>query len=110
MSDRTHEAFAASGLTAEEATRLRRFLDEDGRLKQWPARRAIQLAALRWLATHFAVSRRYTQQEIDATIQDLHSFADWVFLRRELIDARLLDRTDDGRAYWKVPPAPPSEH
>lgn len=99
--------YAAAGLTPEEAARLRRFMDEDGhRLLQYPARRRIQLLALRWLAAHFELERTYSQREVDEQIQGLHGFADWVFLRRELIDARLLDRTDDGRSYWRRMPVP----
>jgi hypothetical protein len=91
----------AAGLPAADAAVLRRFLDEEGRLRQWPARRRIQLFALRWLIAHFERDHRYTQAEVDAMLQDLHGFADWVFLRRELVDARLLDRTTDGREYWR---------
>lgn len=103
------DVLAAAGLDAEIAARLSRFLDDDGRLKQWPAKRRIQLAALRWLATHFTPARRYTQKDVDEILQDRHSFADWVSLRRELIEARFLGRTPDGREYWKLEP-PPTAH
>lgn len=103
------DPFAAAGLTPQESTRLRRFLDEDGRLRQYPSKRSTQLAALRWLATHFEHARHYTQKDVDEILQDLHSFADWVLLRRELIDAGLLDRTRDCSTYWK-PPRRPTQH
>ncbi|WP_224241077.1 DUF2087 domain-containing protein [Hyalangium gracile] len=32
-------------------------------------------------------------------------FNDWALLRRDLYDAKRVDRSPDGRRYWKVAPA-----
>lgn len=106
MNDAITDPLASAGLTPEESRRLRPFLDDGGRLRQWPAKRSTQLSALRWLATHFDPARQYTEKDVDAILQDLHSFADWALLRRDMIDAGLLGRTRDCRRYWKTAPTP----
>jgi len=105
MNDAMIDPLADAGLTPEETRRLRPFMD-GARLRQWPAKRSTQLAALRWMATHFDSARQYTEKDVDAILQDLHSFADWALLRRDMIEAGLLGRTRDCRAYWKPAPRP----
>ena len=58
--------------------KLSHYLDAEGRLKAWPSKRTDLLKAL-------------------------HTFGDWALLRRDLYDARIIDRSPDGRRYWKVP-------
>jgi chloramphenicol O-acetyltransferase type A len=81
---------------------VRRFFDAAGLLKQWPAKRKIQLLVLAHLARLFELGRRYREREINALLRSAHSYEDWVSLRRALIDARMLDREGDGSAYWRV--------
>lgn len=38
-----------------------------------------------------------------------HGFGDRALLRRSLIDGKLVERTLDGRAYWRVEREPPPE-
>lgn len=87
-----------------DSARLRPFLDAAGRVRQWPVKRARQLVLLDWLATTFEPGRRYTEQEVNAHLNALHTFGDWALLRRELCDLRLLARESDGSAYWRVAP------
>lgn len=81
--------------------RLPRFLDAEGRLKQWPTRRRDQLAALERLAGLFEPGRRYTEREVNELLQSHHTFGDWALLRRELFDFRFVDRLRDGSSYWR---------
>ncbi|AKJ00863.1 Hypothetical protein AA314_02489 [Archangium gephyra] len=47
----------------------------------------------------------WSERELNELLKALHTFGDWALLRRDLYDARLLDRSLDGRRYWKVPKA-----
>jgi len=76
------------------------FLDESGRLIQYPARRAKQLVALKYLATKFEPERRYTEKEVNDLLNQWHMFKDWALLRRDLHDSGFLGRSVDGSAYW----------
>ncbi len=77
-----------------------RFLDEEGRIKQLPARREPRLAVLSYLADKFEC-RDYTEKEVNAIIESWHTFGDYFVLRRELIDSGLMHREPDGSRYWK---------
>jgi len=91
-------------MTPMTAPRIRPFLDDAGRIRQWPVKRGKQLALLGWLATTFERDRRYTEKEVNAHLNAYHTFGDWALLRRELCDLRLLAREADGSAYWRVDP------
>lgn len=82
---------------------IRRYFDDENRLVQWPAfkRKIARATVLRWLTEHFETGRDYDEREVNAILNDLHTFADPALLRRELFDAGLLDRTRDVRRYWR---------
>jgi len=84
---------------------LKDFLDELGRLKRWPSPRkqkAAQRLALEFLITKFDLHRRYTEKEVNTLLNESHTFGDAALLRRELIEAHLLERLRDGSAYWRA--------
>lgn len=85
---------------------LRPFVDDDGRLTQWPARQKVQKQATAFLARRFELGREYTEREVNALLQDAHTFADWAMLRRVLFDWCFLDREADGSRY-RLRNAPP---
>ncbi|GHU71731.1 hypothetical protein AGMMS49992_06270 [Clostridia bacterium] len=76
------------------------FMDDDGRLKQYPARRGKQLIALDYLASKFENGKRYAEREVNELLNTWHTFGDWALLRRDLIDIGLLGRNADGSEYW----------
>jgi len=80
---------------------VRSFFDEDGRLKQWPAKYSKKLLALEILAEKFETGRKYTEIEINAILNASHTYNDPVSLRRSLIEMGVLARTQDGKEYWK---------
>lgn len=88
---------------------LRGFLDGEGRVTQFPARRKKRLAALRYLAGKFAPGRVYTEREVNEVLLFWHTFRDPATLRRELYDFHFLNRTPDGRAYALADPQPTPE-
>jgi hypothetical protein len=94
----------ADDARADQPAALRRFLDPQGRLTQFPAKREDRMLVLRYLAAKFEAGREYTEPEVNAIINQWHSYGDHASLRRELFDIRLLDRTTDGARYWLASP------
>lgn len=88
---------------------LRGFLDAEGRVTQFPARRKKQLAVLQYLAGKFAPSIIYTEREVNEVLLAWHTFRDPATLRRELYDFHFLNRTPDGRTYELADPQPTLE-
>jgi len=82
--------------------RLQRFLDEDGRLDQWPAKRTMQLEALEYLASRFEPGKSYTEREVNDILNHWHTFGDWALLRRALVDNEFLRRKRDGSDYRRA--------
>ena len=78
---------------------LRNFLDGDGKLTAFPAKRKMKIYCLFYLAQKFETEKEYTEQEINNVLLDWHTFADPATLRRELYDYRFLDRSLDGKVY-----------
>ena len=78
------------------------FLNGEGKITQLPARGKAKRAVLEYLAAKFELSRDYTEQEVNELCGQWHTFGDYFLLRRELIDNALMDRTRDGRKYWRV--------
>jgi len=83
--------------------KLSRYLDEEGRLKGWPSRRAHQLEALQYVAARLPTGVEWSERELNELLKSLHTFGDWALLRRDLYEVKLLDRSLDGSRYWKVP-------
>ena len=81
--------------------RLQKFLDKQGRVKDWPAKPVMQRLVLDYLASKFVLGKIYNEKEVNAILGDYHTFNDPALLRRELIMKDLLDRTPDGNKYWK---------
>ncbi len=78
---------------------LRNFLDGDGKLVAFPAKRKMKIYALFYLSEKFEENRDYTEREINDLLLSWHTFGDPATLRRELYDYRFLDRSRDGKVY-----------
>ena len=78
---------------------LRNFLNPDGMLTAFPAKRKMKLFALLYLAQKIPADTDYTEREINDLLLGWHTFADPATLRRELYDYRFLDRSRDGKVY-----------
>ena len=78
---------------------LANFLDQEGRLVKFPARRAMQQEALAYLAETFPPEREYGEREVNELLNRWHTFGDPATLRRALYDGRFLDRDPYGRSY-----------
>lgn len=78
---------------------LRHFMDANGKLTAFPAKRKMKVYCLFYLAQKFEPEKDYTEQEINNVLLDWHTFADPATLRRELYDYGFLDRSRDGKVY-----------
>ena len=78
---------------------LRPFIDEQGRLTQWPARQKIQRQAIDYFATRFEAGREYREREVNDLLNQWHTFGDWALLRRLLFDWGYMDRESNGTRY-----------
>ena len=78
---------------------LRNFLDDNGKLTAFPAKRKMKLYALLYLSQKIPADTDFSEREINDILLDWHTFADHATLRRELYDYRFLDRSRDGKVY-----------
>lgn len=77
-----------------------RFLEGE-RIKQIPVKENHKLYVLKYLASKFETGKAYTESQVNAVIDEWHTFGDYFILRRELIDSRLLRRLPNGSRYWR---------
>ena len=77
------------------------FLDSDGKISQMPMKKDKRNDVLFYLGTKFEIGRNYTEKEVNAIIEQWHTFGDYFLLRRELIVCDVLRRTRDGSKYWR---------
>lgn len=88
----------------DKYAKLKGYLNSEGQLTQWASKkhRQKQLLMLAYIAEHFDAQKTYTELEVNAIINQWHTFGDHALLRRELIDMHLMSRTTDGREYRLV--------
>jgi len=91
------------------ANQIRGFLDEEGRIKQIPAKRKAIVWCLFYLAQYFEKGRQYTEREVNDILNDHMAFRDPATFRREMYDYGFFDRTLSGSAYWLADPQPTEE-
>ena len=80
---------------------LKPFLNDSGQLVALPAKHKKRLIAYYYLATKIEVGQQYSESDINDILNQWAMFNDPATLRRELYDRYLLNRTNDGKCYWK---------
>lgn len=84
----------------EKARRvLAAYINEDGSLKQIPARAGKLQVILDYIVESFPFGLIYTEKEVNMIIRRFH--LDTSGLRRDLIDRGMLMRKSDGSQYWR---------
>lgn len=81
---------------------LKNFIDEDGRITQWPSKNNLKIEVVKYIASMFEVDRTYTEKEVNEIIMKWHTYNDYFMIRRGMIEYRLLERTRNGSEYWKI--------
>ena len=93
---------------AQVARALAQF-DTAGILRQWPARRGVQILCLWALWARLPVGLSLTERQFSATLNTLHAFGDAAILRRDMVALGLIRRNADGSDYQRLESRPPSE-
>ena len=81
-------------------------------LTDFPNRYKDQLILLKSITNLFTQDRDYTEREVNGIIKNWQAntniFLHWDFimLRRQLVDVKLLNRHPDGSCYWLSPTGP----
>jgi hypothetical protein len=75
-------------------------LNPDGTIKKLPPQPGKLKVVLDYLVQAFTPGVDYTEKEVNTIIRHFH--VDVSGLRRDLVDAGLLDRERDGSRYWRV--------
>ena len=86
----------------EKKLDIKRFLDDSGKIMQFPQKQNMRYALLEYLAEKFESDCNYGEQEVNDICNKWHSFGDLFILRRELVDHGLLCRKLDGSKYWRT--------
>ncbi len=100
---------AAPAALSDTAARALRQFDAQGRLTRWPIKYSVQRLMLWGLWMRFDGKRRYTEREVNEVLRAWHLFGDHCTLRRELVEMKMLERTDGGAEYRKLPRRPDAE-
>jgi len=74
-------------------------LEPDGTIKRLPSQPAQLKVILNYLVQAFTPGVNYTEKEVNTILRRFH--VDVSGLRRDLVDAGLLDRKRDGSRYWR---------
>lgn len=81
--------------------KIKQFLDNQGRLKQLPAKNRVRQEVFRYLSSKFEDNRIYKEKEVNEILTEWSTIGDYFILRRGLVDSQLLNRIADGSQYWK---------
>lgn len=93
----------------DKVAKLARYFGADGGLKSWPARTNHQSLAMWVMWSRLPPRQQFSEIQISEMLDLWHGFGDRALLRRSLVDGKLVERTRDGRAYWRVEREPPPE-
>ncbi|HLN63743.1 MAG TPA: DUF2087 domain-containing protein [Symbiobacteriaceae bacterium] len=83
-----------------DAAALAKYFPAGGPLKRYPLKEKPRRAVLAAIAERFAPEHRYTEPEVNQILEAVH--ADYVTLRRDLVDYGFLQRLPDGSQYWRT--------
>ena len=78
---------------------LNTFMDENGRLIDFPAQQKKEEAVLRHIVKVFEPGRRYSEKEVTEILSQFNE--DYARLRRDLVSLGFMKREGGGGAYWR---------
>ena len=85
----------------DQPAELRKFLNEDGQIHKYSNKLNSQKLIIEYLAPKFEQGKRYTEKEVNELLNRWHTYKDPARLRRDLVDFGFMERTADGRQYWR---------
>jgi Uncharacterized protein conserved in bacteria len=80
---------------------IKNYLNAEGKLISFPSKRKLKIAAMFYIAASIDEEVRYSEKEINDIINKMCCFNDAALLRREMYNYRFINRTLDGKIYWK---------
>lgn len=86
-----------------------RHFDNAGRMIRWPGRTNHQDLCLWVIWARLPAAETLSEPEVNQIIIAAHLFGDHAILRRSLVDAGMLTRTQDGRTYRRIEKQPPPD-
>lgn len=88
--------------------RALRHFDSAGILRDWPARRSLQIPCLWVLWSRLPQGQPLHERQLNAALNAAHGFGDPALLRRDMVGLGLLSRDTDCTAYIRreLPPPP----
>ncbi|MFT3955927.1 MAG: DUF2087 domain-containing protein [Piscinibacter sp.] len=105
----TADAPTPTAALSDTAAKALRQFDAQGRITRWPVKFGVQRLMLWGLWMRFDARRRYSEREVNQILNTWHGFGDHCLLRRELVEMKMLGRTDGGAEYRKLPRRPDAE-
>lgn len=93
---------AGVNMDAYDEKIVKNFTDAQGRIKQFPAQQKKLEVVLRYVLKDFEREKRYTEKQVNEILARYNS--DIAYLRRSLIDLKLMARDSSGAAYWRIDP------
>ncbi len=70
----------------------------DGKIETIPSKEKRKIILLQHIVKRFDQTKKYSEKEINEVLKGIH--ADYVSLRRYLIEYGFFDRNNDGSEYW----------
>ena len=92
--------YRRSSACGDSMAAIKGFLDGEGRLTAIPAKRKMKLHCFIYLSEKFIKGKVYSEREVNALLNEWHTYGDPVTLRRELCDHKILLRDDYGKEYF----------
>lgn len=80
---------------------IKNYLNEEGKLISFPSKRKLKIAVMFYIASNIDEDVKYSEKEINEVINKMCCFNDAALLRREMYNYRFINRTMDGKIYWK---------
>lgn len=93
-------------MTEDSIKEIRSFLDHEGKLTGFPAKRKKKLLAVYYLFEQIPEGRIYTEKEFNVLLNSLHTFGDPATIRREMVDYGLVTRGIGGTDYQRAADPP----
>jgi hypothetical protein len=89
--------------------RTARHFDAEGRLATWPAKTSLQSLALWGLWSRIPPETVFSEISFNQKLNVLSQIGDPALLRRSMVHANLVSRTDDCRDYRRIEQRPPPD-
>lgn len=102
-------AAADPGADIGQVEKTARYFDDDGVLVSWPSRFAHQTLSQWVFWSRIPRGETYDERGISALIKGWHAFGDHAIIRRAMVDAKMLERNQNGREYRRIEQVPPPE-